>query len=230
MKNLLLTIILTLAASGAAWADGISRTISVSGSGMAVATPDMATLSIGVSKEAGDATGAMSEASRVAAEILNLLATLGIDRRDTQTRDLSLQPVWTRPSSSSDERPQIAGYRAENTIVVRVRDLDRLGEIVDGAMRAGGNRFSGLSFGVQQDAALKSRARKAAVANAMAKATELAEAAGVTLGPVLVMSDQPVMTPQPRMMEVAAAPSPLPVAAGELSVSASVSMTFAIGD
>ena len=117
-------------------------------------------------------------------------------------------------------------------VTIRVRRLDELGAILDQVARDGANSFNGLQFGIAEPGPLRDAARRKAVEDAMARAALLAAAAGVSLGPVLSITDAPAGGPRPVMADMAFARSAeaLPVAAGELSLGASVSMVFAIGD
>ena len=115
--------------------------------------------------------------------------------------------------------------------MVRIRDFTLLGGILDQVITDGANDLNGLQFGIQEPDPLVDAARQAAVADGIAKAQLLAGAAGVTLGPVQSISEQGGR-PQPMMMEMAAARSSadVPVAAGEVSLRAQVSMVFAISE
>lgn len=207
------------------------RQISVSGEGSVEVEPDMATITLGVTQQAKEAGAAMQATSDAVSQVLARLETAGIAQRDLQTRQLTLSTVWSQPRGEDQER-QITGFVASNTVLVRVRDMDALGGILDAVISEGANNFSGLRFGVQNPDPLQDEARKRAVADAMARARLLAEAAGVTLGPVLTINDQGGSQPMPmaEMSTMRLASAKVPVAAGEISVSASVSMVFAIAD
>lgn len=214
---------------GAAWAEEPTRRISVIGEGLVEAVPDMATITLGVTQEAGEARAAMQATSEAVAGVLERLAELGIAPRDLQTRELSLNPVWSELTGSDGKRRQITGFVASNTVMVRVRDLAGLGGILDAVLAEGANDFNGLRFGLQEVAPLAEEARRRAVADAIARAKLLADAAGVALGPVLSIDDHGGAMPKAEMSMRMSAASP-PVAAGELSVSASVTVVFGIGE
>ncbi len=215
---------------GAAHAE--ERRILVTGSGSAEAAPDMATITLGVTNQDVQASVAMRATSDAVAQILARLKEAGIEKRDMQTRDLTLSPLWAGRHGSENDAPRITGFVASNRVVVRIRDLAALGTIMDAVIQDGANDFGGLSFGMQDSKPLEAQARADAVADATAKAQQLAQAAGLTLGPVTSISEQsggvrPVM----MMREMAAADAgSVPVAGGEISVSVSVSMEFEISD
>lgn len=184
----------------------------------------MATVSLGVGAQNADPGAAMTEASEVAAAILARLDEMGIAARDRQTSDVGLQPIWSQ--SADGQSREITGYEASNRLTVRVRDLDQLGAVLGAVTEDGANRLSGLSFGLQDPDPVTEAARRDAVADAMARAQVLAEAAGVTLGPVLSITEGGggyAPSPMP-MMEARMAAAP--IAAGESTVSAHVTMVF----
>lgn len=210
------------------------RRISVSGEGRVEAVPDMATIVLGVTQEAREAGAAMRATSQAAAKVHERLAGFGIQPRDIQTQRLTLNPIWSNqsPSASSPERARITGFAASNAISVRVRDLDNLGAVLDAVIDAGANDFNGLTFSVQDPDTLIEEARANAVADAIARAGQLAAAAGVALGPVQSITEQGMGRPQPMMMmEMAASRGgDVPVAGGEVTLTVSVAMVFAIAE
>jgi uncharacterized protein YggE len=228
LKTYLVAVL--LCAAPMAMADPADRVITVSGSGQVDVAPDMATLTLGVTHEAKVASAAMDQVSDSVAQILARLSDMGIEPRDMQTSGLSLNPVWANHNSSTPQRPKISGFVARNSVMVRVRALDGLGAVLDAVIIDGANDLGGIRFGVQQPDPLMDEARRRAVTDAMAKAQVLADAAGVTLGPLQTMSEQGGRG-QPMMMEMAASrDGGVPIAAGQVSLSASVTLVFAIAD
>ncbi len=219
-----------LLGSAVAAEEGDARQITVTGHGQIAAAPDMATVTVGVTHAEREARAAMSVVSASVARILERLTAEGIDPRDVQTRRLTLNPLWSNRSSVSKDNPEITGFSASNMVMVRVRDLNRVGDILDALLGDGANEFHGLSFGLQDPDPLADDARRAAVADGIARARLLAEAAGVTLGPVQSISDHGG-EPRPQMMEMASARGgAMPVAGGEVTVQATVTMVFVIGE
>lgn len=230
-RDLLASALISLALAAPAWADSDERRIAVTGEGRVEAVPDMASVTLGVTNEAEEAGDAMQATSDAVWRILDRLTEMGLESRDVQTSRFALSPVWSRRTESDSDRPRITGFTASNMVMVRVRDLDKLGALLDAVVSDGANDFNGLSFGVQESDALQDEALAAAVADATKKARLLTDAAGVTLGPVVSITEQGSGAPRPMMMEMAAArDSGAPVAAGEVTLSASVSMVFAIED
>lgn len=201
--------------------------IVVTGTGQASAEPDMATVFLGVAREARTASAAMAEANEAAASVLGTLQQAGIAPRDVQTASINLSPVWDQ---SNAQPRQIRGYVASNDLTVRVRDLDGLGTLLDKVVGDGANRLNGLSFAIAETGELEDAARAAAVADARNKAETLATAAGVGLGAVLTISEggglaQPSPMMRGTMMEAA-----VPIAAGEVDVRVSVTVVYSIKD
>ncbi|MBB94599.1 MAG: hypothetical protein CML68_08360 [Rhodobacteraceae bacterium] len=213
----------------AASAQDAMRQITVSGQGSVSASPDMASITLGVTEEAPEAREAMQLASASVAAILARLEALGIADSDVQTRRLTVNPVWSN-RRGGEEPPRITGFVASNTLSVRIRDLPRLGEVLDQILSEGANNFSRLQFSLQDPDPLVNDARRDAVKDAMAKAALYAEAAGVTLGPLQSLTEQGG-NPRPMMMEMAAARDmSVPIAKGEVTVQALVTMVFSIAE
>ncbi|MEO0388452.1 MAG: SIMPL domain-containing protein, partial [Pseudomonadota bacterium] len=192
------------------------RQIVVAATGTAQASPDMATLMLGVSRQASNASEAMDAAGAAARDVIDLIFETGIEARDVQTASLNLNPVWDQGNA----RPrQVLGYEASTMLTVRVRDLSLLGALLDGAVADGANRLNGLSFGIANPEPLEQAARADAVAQARIKAETLAEAAGVRLGPVQTISEGAVGGgPAPMMRGAMMEAAAMPVTGGELDV------------
>ncbi len=202
-------------------------TISVSGRGQVSVVPDMATINLGVLNTADTANAAVSGMSDKIAAILVTLSAAGLADTDVQTSSLRVNPI--QDYNNSTGRSRITGYSAQSTITVRVLDLDDLGQILDQALSDGANQLNGLQFDVANRAPHLDAARQLAVADAMSKASVFTQAAGASLGTLLSITEGGAQ-PGPIMMEMSsmARDAGVPVAAGDISISASVSMTYAI--
>lgn len=229
MRTLIfLVVALLFAAVGLARADETPGQITVTGTGVVETVPDMAVITLGVTQEAKEARAALTATSEAVGRVLDRLAKLGVETRDMQTSDLSLSPVWSN-RGPSDQSPQITGFQASNRVTVRVRDLNRLGEILDTVVSDGANTFNGLEFSVKEPKPLRDQARAKAVADAQDKARQLAEAAGVALGRIVSISEQSFdAQPRPMMRMAAAEAMDVPVAGGEIGLSGTVTMIFEI--
>lgn len=211
------------------WADNLPGRITVTGEGRVSALPDMALVTMGATAEAETAKSAMDETSVVTNAILERLADAGVAERDVQTSDLRLMPVWSN-RTTSDTRAKIDGYQASNRVTVRVRDLTSLGSILDAVLMDGANQLGGLQFMVSDPEPLLNEARLQAVAAARARAELFAEAAGVTLGPLVSLSEAGGQMPRPEMLGLArASDAGMPIAQGEAELSANVTLVYQIG-
>ena len=207
------------------WADGAR--IAMVGQGQVVAVPDMATIRLGVVAQDTTAAGALAAASVQMNRLLATVAEQGVAERDVQTSQLNVQPVY-RDAIDRNAPPQIVAYEAQSDVSVRVRNLAGLGDMLDGVALSGGNRFSGLTFDVQDRAPLLAQARVAAVQDAMTKAALYADAAGVELGPIIEMAEDGA-SPSPMMMESAVMRS-MPIAMGEIEITARLRMVFSLNN
>ncbi|MBL4916306.1 SIMPL domain-containing protein [Szabonella alba] len=202
--------------------------ITVTGEGRVETRPDMATVNLGVTTEAPTAAEAMAANSDELARVLERLRAAGIAERDLQTSSLSLNPNWHHAAGA--EQPRITGYIASNQLMVRVRDLTALGGVLDAAVKDGANTLNGVTFGLTDPEPMLAEARRKAVADARARAELLAEAAGVALGPIDSITEAGAMNgPQPMYRGAAVAmESSMPVAEGELSIAANVTVVWQI--
>jgi uncharacterized protein YggE len=151
----------------------------------------------------------------------------GIARRNIQTSNFSVSPSYT--NRTPNETPRLTGYQVSNQLHIILEDVSRVGAALDALVSAGSNQMHGLNFSIKEPAPLLAKARAAAVADARTRAQQYAAAAGVTLGPVQSISESGGEPPRPmyRMM-AQAAESSVPVASGEESVTANVTMVWEI--
>ena len=233
-----LTAVLTLAATPTITTGSELETsprIVVSAEGEAQLTPDMATVTLTVNREAQTAGQALAANNAAMTEVLAAMKSEGIEDRDLQTSGFSIRPRYNHPKPKpSGERlpPEIVGYIVRNSLNVRVRDMKKLGGIVDKSVALGVNDGGQLQFSNQNPYPAIEKARIAAVKAAAAKAETLAAAAGVGTGRVLEITEHS-MSPRPMPMaraELARASSAdaMPVATGENTYRVSVSVTYAI--
>ena len=206
----------------------LERTITVSATGTAEAEPDQARITSGVTTEALSAREALSANSESMTKVIAELKAKGIDGKDIQMASFNVEPVIDY--SKDGQPPKIRGYRVSNQVVVLVRDLGKLGDVLDDVITAGANQVQGLSFEVSKADALKDEARKEAVANALRRAKLLAAAAGAEVGQVMQMSEEvpsngPVPYAAPRF---AKAEMSVPIERGTSTLEARVTVTWAL--
>lgn len=202
----------------------VARSITVTGQAQIQVQPEAAVITFGAQAEHKEAGQAMTEVSRRMAAIMAELDVAGIDEADLRTRRIDVSPVWSQSNQNRDRR-QITGFVASNSVELRVRDLTRLGEMLDLVLRLGANDMGGLRFEQGNRSDERNTLRVKAVENAMAKARLLAEAAGMGLGPARLIAEGGGASPMPMMrMEMAGAD--VPVAPGEITLSQTVTVTF----
>lgn len=209
----------------------VTSRIVVVGEGEASIAPDMALLTLAVLREADTAREALDAANAAMAEVIASMKEAGIEPRDLQTTGLQINPRHVYPQDGSGGQPRIAGYQVSNTLAVRVRDIEKLGTLIDKAVTLGVNQGGSIVFTNDDPAAATTEARKRAVRNAVERANTLAEAASVKLGPIIEMSEHSMIPPpmpydgRAYRMEVAADAS-VPVEAGENVYRVQVTVTF----
>jgi len=227
MRHLLAAVLVAVLAAGPATAQEARRII-VTGTGEAEAAPDMATISVGVETQADEAAAALAENSQRMQALMDALSAEGIAAEDMQTSRLGLGPVWSDRRNEPEAPPEIVGYRAENILSVRVRNIGRTGTVIDALAGAGANRVSDIAFSVTEPKPLRDAALRNAVADARAKAQLIAESAGVRLGQVAEIR-QLGGTPRPVAFEARAdVAMDTPIAQGSVGISTSVEASFAI--
>ena len=204
----------------------------VRGSAEVRAAPDLAVVRLGVAEEEPTAREAQSAANNVAGAILDAVRGVGIAERNVQTVHLVLSPVYSPRRPGDREEPRIVGYRALNTVSVRVEDLGLVGQVIDAALDVGANQLEGVSFGLRDDQTVRRQALRQAIADARGKADAMADALGVGLDAIMSVTEDNVFVRQP-VMETARVmalqgEAPTSVSPGEISVSASVSIEYRI--
>lgn len=207
--------------------------ISVTGEGRAAVAPDMAMLSLTVTRVGDTAEAALAANSSAMREVIEALKADGLAERDIQTSDFSIFPRYSQPDptrqGSGEQPPKIIGYQVSNGVTLRVRDITKLGAILDRSVTLGVNQGGQITFSNADPAKAVEEARRKAVSDAMEKARVLADAAGLALGPVMSIAEnaaQPEPMPMMRAMAVAKEVSPVPIAGGENTYAVTVDMRF----
>lgn len=203
--------------------------IHVTGQGIATARPDMARITLGVTQRKPTAKEAMDAVNQSVASILDGVKKAGIPEESLQTSRFYLYPLRDNTRYGDSNNLKTRGYEAGNSITIEVRDLGKLGAVLDTALELGANDFNGLDFGIKDTASLLADARKKAVEDGRKRAEQIAAAAGVKLGPIVhinEMSDSgPMYSAEMSAMRSSASDA---VAGGEVDVSARVNMIFGI--
>jgi hypothetical protein len=203
-----------------------TSTVTVSGTGTVSAAPDMAEITTGVVTQAPTAAQALAANSQVMGRLLPALGALGVAARDIQTTSVGVSPL--RRPGREGQPPEITGYEVTNQVRVKVRDLSRLGRVLDQQGGQGANLVHGIQFERQEPGPLLDEARKRAMADARRKAELYAAAAALKVGRVLAVQEAGAATPRPELAPRMAMSAAVPVAPGEQEIQASVTVTFTL--
>ncbi len=197
----------------------------VTGEGEVMAVPDIATLRLGIEAQEATVAEAQSQATEAMDRVMAALTDNGVAENDIQTQYFSIRQItrWV------DEEQVVVGYRVTNMVTTKIRDIDKAGIIIDAVAEAGGDltRIDSIGFSVDDPSAYYEQARQEAMADANAKAEQLAELAGVTLGKPTYIFEGIQVPPTIRIAE-AAISAVTPISPGEVEVSISVQVAYAI--
>ncbi|MFP3920371.1 MAG: SIMPL domain-containing protein [Dichotomicrobium sp.] len=206
------------------------RTLSLSATGSVNVRPDTAHITVGVVSEAESARSAMDDNNAAMADVIEVLEEKDIASKDIQTTNFAVHP---RYQHFDDDKPSvISGYRVVNSIRITVRDIARLGEVLDKVVGFGSNQIGGISFSVSEPDALMDEARTQAIETARERADLYADAAGASVGEVLRIEEvDNDGGPEPRFRAMAAkAESDVPIEAGETEIKVRVRVVWALND
>jgi uncharacterized protein len=202
------------------------RVVSVSATGSVAAEPDLAYVTAGVVGEADTAREAIARNNAAMAKVLAGLKSAGVAAKDLQTTALNVEPRYTQ---AKDGRPAtINGYRVANQVRLTVRDVKKLGDLLDQAITLGANQINRISFDVANAETIKDEARKQAMTNARRRAELYAAAAGVKLGPVLRISESVSEATAGFVGAPRAMAASVPVEAGTRVLEVEVHVTYAL--
>lgn len=205
--------------------------IFVTGEGEATVAPDIAILTLSVMREAKTARAALDANNDAMAAVITAMKAAGIEDRDLQTAGIQISPRYNYNNKpDGGQNAELVAYQVSNTLSVRIRDIDKTGELLDKAVTLGVNEGGGIVFTNADPAAIVTEARKKAVADAMTKARTLAEAAGASVGKVIEISEQSA-PPQPirlaaKSFDAMPQAGATPVQAGENAYRVQVNVTF----
>jgi uncharacterized protein YggE len=229
MKSAVLAALILAAALGPAQAQTVApRTLTMTGQGEVRAAPDSVTLSAGVTSQGQTATAALAANITRMQGVFAALKKLGVSDKDMQTRNFSVSPMMS--DGANNQPPRVTGYQVNNQARVRLNDVTKLGAALDALVTAGANQVNSVDFTIKDPARLLTQARGDAVADARAKAETYAKAAGVSLVSILSISENENSGRRPlyAAMAMVRCTKGVPMAAGEESVTAQVSIVWEI--
>jgi uncharacterized protein len=209
-----------------------ARRLTVTGQGEVKAKPDKADITIGVVTENKSSQVAAKENAEASKRVHDTVKKLGIADKDIQTVNYSVQPLMVYPGQGEPRRkPEITGYRVYNQVRVTVRDLPKMGDILDAATQAGSNTIEGIALGLQDPTANEDMALEKAVREARRKADRMAMTAGTRILGVYEINEGTNVRPIPVMYGragAAAEDAATPIQPGELTVTATVTIVYEI--
>ncbi len=208
---------------------GQTAGIVVTGEGIITVKPDLARVTLGVEATSNSANGAQQDAASRMASVMAELKKQGIQEKDIQTVRFDLSPDY----DYSNRTPVLKGYRATNLVLVTVRDISKVGGLLDSVVSSGATRLQGISFSVSDPAAAGTQGREEAMKNAKAKAEQLAKVAGVSLGAPIAIEESVSQPPTPVEMAPMAAPSvaqapKTPISPGTQDLRTTVRVSYSI--
>ncbi len=212
--------------------DALVPSITVVGEGEVQVEPNMATVTVGVTTQAKTAADAVKQNSELMTKLLAALKDHDISDKHVQTANFNVTPRQTYDRTGRTP-PKIDGYTVTNQVSVKVLELSRLGAILDASVSAGSNQIQGISFSLADPGPHMEQARRKAIRDARARAQTYAEEAKVRVGEPLVISEQGGVSPPqpyPMMRGEAMAAASVPVAPGEQTLSARVTVTYSIAE
>ena len=204
----------------------------VNGEGKVTVTPDIASLNLGISAQAASVAEAQSQAAEAMNRVMTALTDNGVAKKDIQTRRFSIDQITRWDEETNQE--VVVGYRVTNMVTAKIREIAKTGSIIDAVAAAGGDftRINNIGFSVDDPSPYYKEAREKAMADARAKAEQLASLSGVKLGKPTYISEGAIYPVYPPMYykEAAAAPAPTPISPGELELTLTVQVVYAILD
>lgn len=202
--------------------------LSVSAQAEASRAPDIATVSAGVVTQAADGNTAMRQNAEQMNRVLAAVRAAGVADRDVQTSGINLHPQYRY---EDNQPPRITGYQASNTVNVKLRDVAKMGKVLDALVASGANQINGPSFGIDNAEPLYDQARVEALRRARDRADTYAKALDLRVRRIVSISEggAAMPVPMPRMAAMKAEAYDTPVAAGESSVSVNLDVVFELG-
>ncbi len=216
------------ATPGTLSADG--TLLSVSAQAQARRVPDVATISAGVVTQAADANSAMRANATQMDKVMDAIKAAGIAERDIQTSGIGVSPQYRY---AENQPPVITGYQASNNVNLKVRDIGRLGKVLDALVASGANQVNGPNFEIDEPESAYDEARRAALEKAQARARMYATALGLRVRRIVSISEGGGFTPPMPMPMMAMArgkaESDTSVSPGETTLSANLDVVFELG-
>jgi uncharacterized protein len=229
LRSILLAalVLAPFAAHGAETMSSTGTLLKVSATGEVHRAPDVAQLGVGVVTEAPDAKAALAANAAQMTRVVDAVRGAGVAERDVQTTGVSLQPQY---AYRENQAPKITGYQAHNRVSVKVRDMAKVGEVLDALVAAGANQIDGPTFTLDKPEAALDDARRAALENARARAAMYAKTLGLEVKRIASIDEtgsgfEPPV-PRPMMMAKSMDAASTPVLPGEQAHAVTLNVVF----
>lgn len=210
-----------------------SQGIWVNGEGKVTVTPDIAIINLGIESQEATVAEAQAKAAEAMDNLIQALKDQGVDEKDIQTQYFNISKVTRWDNDKMTE--VVIGYRVTNTVTVKIRDVEKAGTIIDAVVAAGGDltRINGITFTVDDPTSYYNEARKAAIANAKAKAQQMAAESGAKLGKITYITENNYFQPVYRSFDSYSAAVPetavkTAISEGQLEITTTVQIAYAI--
>ena len=230
-----------IASPSAFLAPGAGSGIFVTGQAIITAEPDLALLTIGVETRAETVAEARAEAANAMEDIVQAVNKHGLEDEDVQTQSFNIWPEYVYPEIGSGEirgnQPVLVGYTVRNTAIIKIRDIDAVGTIIDDVAGAGGDatRIEGIGFSIEDPEPFMTQLREEAVQDAKEKAEHLASLSDVSIGDLTFIAEVGGGAPTARTFsdeafaaDAFAPAATTPISGGELQLGLSVQAVFEI--
>jgi hypothetical protein len=201
------------------------RTLSATGNGEIYITPDIAYINVGIHTEAADVSTALSDNNTQAQSIKETLTGLGVDVKDIQTTSFTVYPM---SNYAPDGTVSSKYYAVDNSVYVTVRDLSKIGNLLDAVVKSGANTINGITFDIQDKDAANTQARDLAIGKAESEAQAIAKTAGVTLGEIqnISISTAGSAVASYDVKGLGGGSASVPISAGQLLISVDANITY----
>jgi uncharacterized protein YggE len=202
----------------------------VNGQGKVAVVPDIATLQLGIEAQAVTVAEARAQASQAMDQVMTALTDNGVAEKDIQTQYFNITKITRWDDKNQQE--VVIGYRVTNIVTAKIRTIDNAGAIIDAVAEAGGDftRIDSISFSVDDPTPYLNQAREKAMADAKAKAEQMARLGGITLGKPTYISESsyyPVPTPI-RLADQGIPSAETSISPGETDITITVQVAYAI--
>lgn len=229
MRIAIFSALAMMSSVGIAAAQGLSpHTITVQGQAEVMATPDHASIDMGVVSTAKTVAQAAQDNSALMARVVSALARLNVPDRDVQTTRYNVEAIHPRTANGQEDESKTLAYQVANKVTVNVSNMANLAKVIDAATQSGANTIDSIEFGVKDRMALEDEAKTAAVKNARHQAEVMAAAEGAKVTKVIAMTTGNVSYGVEMVTVSASRLRSTPILPGQVRIGASATVQFGL--